>query len=166
MKTKIILILLFSTFFLNNIFSQNYKTGLGIRAGGYQNAISVKHFYKPTVAVEGLIGTGYFNRGINLTILLEKHVSAFGKKEFQLYYGGGAHIGSYRGDYFYRDYYRKKYRYYEDGFISLGIDGILGLEWTIPGIPISLGVDIKPTIELAQPGLSVIDGGLSIRYVF
>lgn len=162
---KILVICVICIFALQqNSVAQDYKTGFGVRAGGYQNAISIKHFFRPSVAVEGLIGNGYFRRGVSLTILIEKSVTAFDREEFQFFYGAGAHIGSYRGDYFYRDYYKKKYRYYNDGFVALGLDGIIGLEWKIPEIPLSLGVDIKPTIELAQPGLSIIDPGFTIRF--
>jgi hypothetical protein len=34
----------------------NYKTGIGIRGGGYENGLTIKHFTNSSTAIEGIIG--------------------------------------------------------------------------------------------------------------
>ncbi len=49
----------------------------------------------------------------------------------------------------------------------IGIDGILGLEYTFDEIPLNLSLDILPSLNLiGSSGWGGINGALSIRYVF
>jgi hypothetical protein len=34
----------------------NYKTGVGIRGGGYENGLTIKHFTNSSTAIEGILG--------------------------------------------------------------------------------------------------------------
>jgi hypothetical protein len=48
----------------------------------------------------------------------------------------------------------------------MGIDGILGIEYTFDDAPINLGLDLKPSLNLfGYTGLWA-EFGLSARYVF
>lgn len=152
-----------------------YTTGIGLRAGG-PSGVTIKHFFKGPVAVEGIIGTNLNRRGINLTVLLEKHGPAFQSRGLQWYYGLGGHINSYNGPDYYDWYYDKKGRpryyygradYYNDRFWGLGIDGIIGLEYLFPDLPFTLGLDAKPFAELARrDAFFGLEGALSLRYAF
>ena len=153
-----------------------YRTGIGLRAGS-PSGVTLKHFYKGPLAVEGIIGTNFNRRGINLTVLIEKHGRAFQARGLNYYYGFGGHISSYARRYYY-DWYYVKYKgnryfyrdaeYYENGrFWGVGIDGVLGLEYQFADLPFTLGVDAKPFAELTrgEPFFGV-DGAVSLRYVF
>ena len=150
-----------------------YTTGLGLRAGT-PAGITLKHFFKSQVAVEGIVGTSYYRRGLNLTVLIEKHGPAFQSRGLQWYYGLGGHVSSYAGRYYDDWYYDKKgrRRYYGPDydnrrFWGLGIDGVIGLEYLFTDLPFTLGIDAKPFAELAHgDSFFGIDGAVSLRYAF
>jgi hypothetical protein len=66
---------------------------------------------------------------------------------------------------YYYGYSYKGEGYYADSGASIGVDGILGLEYRAREIPFTFGIDIKPYFDLipVDPGL---DAGFSIRYNF
>ena len=150
-----------------------YRTGIGLRAGG-PSGLTIKHFFKGPVAVEGIVGTNYNRRGLSLTVLIEKHGPAFQSRGLQWYYGLGGHVSSYEGAYYYNWYYDKKGRarrsddeYYGGRFWGMGIDGILGLEYLFTDLPFTLGVDAKPFAELTRGNAYFgLEGALSLRYAF
>jgi hypothetical protein len=140
----------------------NYKTGIGIRGGGYENGLTIKHFTNSSTAIEGIIG---FRPGVVvITGLYEKHAVAFSEPSVNWYYGAGAHIGSINGGRYYRGY--GKDRYYNDNVLLLGADGILGLEWKIPQIPFALSVDLHPRLELARGPFLDLEAAATLRYTF
>lgn len=163
---------------INASFSQDYKTGIGLR-GGWTGGLTAKHFIKDGKAIEAIFSSGWGWRGYQITGLYEVHKAAFTKDDvegFFWYYGAGAHFGGYR-------YYKKYgewhptggntgyYTYNEEAhsYVAFGIDGIFGLEYKIEEIPVTLSLDIKPFIELTTYNgypMRFWDGGFSIRYVF
>lgn len=166
MKKKLLKLVLAAAFMLSvnlTVCAQaNYNTGVGIRLGGYENGLTLKHFFDSETAIEGVIG---FRPGVFVvTGLYEKHAIAFAEPSLTWYYGAGAHIGGISGDRYYRGYGRD--RYYTDNGMLLGADGILGLEWQVPEIPISLGFDLHPRVELARGPFLNLEAALSIRYTF
>jgi hypothetical protein len=154
-------------------FSQDYNTGIGLR-GGWTSGLTIKHFINDGHAIEGMISSGWGWRGYQITGLYEIHKPAFVKDDLEgmfWFFGGGVHFaGGYTyekwhstGPWVYQGYY-EKYHY-----SAFGIDGIFGLEYKIPDIPFTVGVDIKPFIEFSNYGgapFNFWDGALSIRYVF
>ena len=76
--------------------AQEYKTGIGIRAG-FSSGLTIKHFKNSKVALEGLLTTRW--QGFDITGLYEVHNKAFDVDHLNWYYGGGAHIGFYNGNY-------------------------------------------------------------------
>jgi len=160
-------------FGLNASYSQDYKTGIGLR-GGWLGGITIKHFIKEGKALEGIFSSGWGWRGYQITGLYEVHKGAFTADEvegFFWFYGFGAHFG---GGYKYKEWvvtgtwtgYEKVHNYY-----SLGIDGIFGLEYQIAELPVTLSLDLKPFIEFSSvhyKGMPIRfwNGGFSIRYVF
>lgn len=129
--------------------AQNYKTSLGARAGG-TSGVSVKHFYSRDMAVEGILG--FFGNGTSITGLLEKHQLAFDTKGLQFYYGAGAHVAFYNGKYYYRNGFWRDINYYDRREVAFGVNGILGLEYTIDDLPIAFSVDFKPFVEVGPGG--------------
>lgn len=142
--------LLTSAFAQKNITSQEYTTALGVKF--YPGAVSVKHFVKPSAAVEGL---GYFwNKGMRITGLYEFHMNIANAEGLKWYVGPGAHVG----------FYNNKYH---NGGTSIGVDGVIGLDYKFKNAPINVSLDWQPSFEFSDyDGFSGNWGGLGIRYVF
>lgn len=159
---KIIFTVLIVLIIIKTAAAQDYKTGIGIR-GGYFSGLTVKHFINDNRALEGIIHFRY--HGFGIAGLYEVHVVAFKVPALKFYYGGGVHIGFYDGYYYYK-VKRGIREYYGERTTSIGIDGILGLEYKIEGIPFVVGVDLKPFFDIVEPGPGYWDGALNLRYVF
>lgn len=134
----------------------DYRTALGIKF--WPGGITIKHFVNDNRALEGL---GYFwTHGFRFTGLYEFHGDINDAPGLKWYAGPGAHIGAYNEVWYHGGHY------YDDGDVSLGIDGVVGLDYKISGAPINLSLDFQPSLELlSQPYFSVC-GGLAIRYTF
>lgn len=136
----------------------DYTTGIGFR-GGAASGLTIKHFIKNDVAIEGILSTSFKYRGTTITLLYEKHAQAFDVSGLQWYYGVGGHIG------FYQDRYYYDRGHNHDRVLGVGVDGILGLEYYIRDIPFTIGADIKPYINIPYGG-GFWDSALHVRYVF
>ena len=129
--------------------TSSYTTAVGVKF--YPGAISVKHFTNDNTALEGL---GYFwNKGVRITGLYEIHGDINAADGLKWYMGPGAHVG----------FYGSKY----GGGTSIGVDGVLGLDYKIAGAPINLSVDWQPSFEFGskdENGFIGNWGGFSVRY--
>jgi hypothetical protein len=138
--------------------AQNYYTGVGLR-GGLSNGITVKHFVSETNAVEGIIASRW--GGVLITGLFEFE-NEFNTPGLTWFYGAGGHVGIWNTP--------KNASWWVDGDVSspiVGVDGIIGIEYTFDSVPISLSVDWKPAINLiGYTGAWADSGAFSIRYVF
>jgi hypothetical protein len=143
--------------------AQLYSTGIGIRGGGYENGLTIKHFTSSSTAIEGILG---LRPGVFVaTLLFEKHATAFSEPSVNWFYGIGGHIGSIEGGRYYKRYAGDKY-YYDNSGLLLGADGILGLEWKIPEIPFALSADLHPRLELARGPYLDLEPAVSLRFTF
>jgi hypothetical protein len=137
--------------------AQDYKTGIGLRAGPYIG-FTVKQFLNEKSAIEALVSTRW--KGIEFTGLYEIHFSAFKVDRLNWFLGGGGHIGFYNGD-------NTDWGTAETSYINAGIDGIIGLEYSFSEFPVSLSIDWKPALNLTgDTGFWVDNAALSIRYIF
>ncbi|TAL69619.1 MAG: hypothetical protein EPN88_06535 [Bacteroidetes bacterium] len=151
---KSILALILAVSIVTLASAQEYKTGVGLR-GGLSQGLTIKHFVGEKAAFEGLLSTRW--SGFDITGLYEIHNRAFEVEHLNWYYGFGAHIGSYSGS---------KVPWGTSGAV-LGIDGILGIEYSFSEAPINIGLDWKPSLNLVGNSDFWGDGGaLSIRYIF
>ncbi|MBI4945418.1 MAG: hypothetical protein HY840_03345 [Bacteroidetes bacterium] len=153
--------------------AQDYKTGIGFR-GGWTSGITAKHFIKEGRAMEGIFSSGWGWRGFQITGLYEIHKAAFTKDDIKglfWFYGGGAHFG---GGYGY-DYWHQTGPYSWNGYYerrhysTLGIDGIFGIEYRIPDLPVTIALDVKPFFEFSgyrNYPFHFWDSAFTIRYVF
>lgn len=134
----------------------DYKTALGVKV--YPAAITVKHFIKPSVALEGL---GYISSdGFRLTGLYELHNNLGNVEGLTWYIGGGAHVGVWS------DSWKTRYPTRNDG-VAVGVDGVIGIDYKIPGAPLNLSFDWQPSFNLV--GYNYFEGGwggVGIRYTF
>lgn len=144
----------------------NYTTALGVRVNPYLIGFTVKHFITGPHAIEGIVSTN-FSRQNNVTVtgLYEYNWNVFGKKEFVMYAGGGAHVGAYDR----YDYYNDDLDRLHDGtYVSVGLDGIFGLEYKFNKIPLVVSADLKPYVNFNNGTHHVGEeiGGISARYTF
>ena len=147
---KKILLLVAMVFAINTGFAQDYNWAVGVRAAGYSSGLSVKHKMNASSAIEGILSIPYDN-GFLITGLYEKYVPVI-SNGFNFYYGGGAHIGSLT---------------HSDDNFRLGIDGVVGLEYKIPEVPIAFSLDYKPAFDIITDAeFHFTDFGLSVKYVF
>lgn len=136
--------------------AQDYKTGIGFRAGLSQG-LTVKHFVSRKAAFEGLFSTRW--RGLEITGLYEIHNQAFDVTSLNWYYGFGAHIGFWDGN--------RDWGVINRSYTVVGIDGILGIEYNFHEVPFNIGLDWKPSVNLSgYYGFRPDGGALSIRYIF
>lgn len=137
--------------------SQNYITGIGLR-GGYTNGLTIKHFVSTNHAIEGIISTRW--KGVEFTGLYEFQKSFMGAERLDWFIGIGGHVGFWNGDNSYWGTPGKDYT-------VVGLDGILGLEYSFREVPISIGLDWKPEINLfGYTGFWADGGSLTVRYIF
>ena len=153
-KWFLIFVILMS--FVCSLNAQDYKTGIGLRAG-LPSGLTLKHFVNRNAAFEGLLTTRW--QGFDITGLYEIQNRAFDVAQLSWYYGGGAHIGFYNGRYTYWGTYGTAYTVF-------GIDGIIGLEYTFSELPVNVGIDFKPVFNLIGYTGVWSDGALSVRFVF
>jgi hypothetical protein len=140
--------------------STAYKTALGVKVwdGG---GISLKHFFNGTNAGELI---GYFWRhGFRLTGLFEIHGPISGAPGLKWYIGPGLHIGTYNDNH----HHHGDDDDHHHSHASVGIDGVLGLDYKFNSAPINLSLDWQPSFEFADGhGFAGSWGGLGIRYTF
>ncbi|MBV9987857.1 MAG: hypothetical protein JO301_09265 [Chitinophagaceae bacterium] len=134
----------------------DYRTALGVKV--YPGAITVKHFFQPNKAFEGL---GYFSGdGFRLTGLYELHNNINSVEGLKWYIGGGAHMG------IWSDTWKTKYPTRNAG-MAIGVDGVIGLDYKIQGAPLNLSFDWQPSFNFI--GYNYFEGGwggIGVRYTF
>lgn len=139
--------------------AQDYNTGVGLRGGPF-TGLTVKHFISEKSALEFLLASRW--KGFEITGLYEIHNRAFDVDRLKWYYGFGAHAGFYNGDNTYNRWGERGKQY-----SVLGLDGILGLEYSFDEIPFNVSLDWKPTFNiLGYSGFWGDGGAISIRYIF
>jgi len=144
-------------------FSQEYTTSLGLRLGGWENGVTIKHFLGEGAAVEGILSSRW--RGYNITGLYEIQSAIDDVDGLFWYVGGGGHIG------FFDDRYHNSWATSSGKtYTVIGIDGIIGLEYVFADYPINISLDFKPTFNLiGYDGINPLwldNGALSVRYIF
>ncbi|HEY2583772.1 MAG TPA: hypothetical protein VGI43_18320 [Mucilaginibacter sp.] len=142
--------------------AQGYTTAIGLKFGGFENGISVKYFTDSDVSLEGVVG--FRTDGVVITGLYEFNQQAFGVNELKFYYGAGAHIGAIGSGIYHR--YNGLEDDYTSGHLLLGIDGVIGLEYSIPDLPLAISLDLNPRLELATGPFVDLAPGLGLKYTF
>lgn len=154
---KLFLLLLFIAVISMTAGAQDYRTAAGLRAG-LPYGLTVKHFLNQTNAVEGILASRW--GGFVITGLYEKEYWTGEYPRLNWFWGAGAHIG------FWDAGYNPNINATYTGSV-IGLDGILGLEYTFDDVPLNLSLDILPSINLiGSTGWAGINGAISVRYVF
>lgn len=139
------------------------KIAIGLRSGD-MSALTIKS-YQGGSAIEGQLGI--WNHGYSVTLLYEKYEPAFKGNGFNWYYGIGAHVAVYNNHYWVKEPY-DRYRHYYNDEIGVGVDGVLGIEYTIPQIPFAISLDLIPYVESVSNGdvWVSMNPGLGIKFTF
>jgi hypothetical protein len=160
---KLLVIIVFILISVLSLNAQDYKTSLGLRAGlpfGL-SGVTIKHFLNKFNAVEGIATFNY--NGIVATGLFQNERWTGFYPGINWYWGAGAHVGIWGAG---ENRYLGSSSLYKGGTMA-GIDGILGVEFTLDEIPLNLSFDFLPTVNLlGYQGWNLINGAVSIRYVF
>jgi len=156
MKKILLTILLAAGLFLFGN-AQDYNTGIGLR-GGFANGLTIKHFVSNKSAIEGIIASRW--RGLELTGLYEYHNRAFQTDRLNWYIGFGGHVGFWNGD-------NAHWGTAGTAYTVVGLDGILGLEYSFVEVPFNIGIDWKPAFNFyGYSGFWADGGAISLRYIF
>lgn len=129
--------------------ASTYKSAIGVKF--YPGAITFKHFFTEKAAGELL---GYFRSyGTRITALYEIHGNINNAGGLKYYFGPGGHVS----------FISSKY----GGGGSVGVDGVLGLDYKINSAPINLSLDWQPSFDFKDTDGFIGDWfGIAIRYTF
>lgn len=134
---------------------QDYQTAIGLRAG-VPYGVSVKHFINENNAFEGIVASRW--NGFVATLLYENVHWTGQFPALNWYWGFGGHLGFFDNHPGYTG---------TSSTAIIGVDAVLGLEYTFDEVPINLAVDVLPSFNLiGHSGWNGIHSALSIRYVF
>jgi len=130
-QAGIICSVLFYLLISTSVKAQDYKAGVGIRfsskAALINNSVSLKYFFNEKTAAEGLVS---FGGPLALGLLVEQH-QPFAANNLKYFYGGG----------FYAAF---------SGSRIAGLQGVIGLDYKIPALPLNFSVDWKPELTFAK----------------
>lgn len=146
--------------------AQDYSKAIGLR-GSTWTGITYKQQLKEGRYGEAMLMFRY--RGVELTGLYEVHKAQLEEVDrLNWYFGGGAHIGYYAWGWGRGGYGNSNAFGYDPDpnyELTLGIDGILGIEYNIEELPINISLDWKPGFNFIGSSWGVWDNGaLSVRY--
>ena len=146
--------------------AQEGSTAIGLRAA-WGFAVTGKHFIAENTALEGIVQFRSYNSALvdysamNITGLYEIHQDLGNVDGLKWYYGGGAYVGFWSGDYdlFFEDQ--------DSGSLFLGVAGVIGLDYRFANIPLNLSLDWMPNFGIlgSGSGFTGESGGLAIRYI-
>lgn len=135
-----------------------YKNAIGLRLWYYPGITFKTHISQPG-ALEFILDT---HRGAFQITGLYEHHFPLGPENLNVYLGGGLHLGYYNYDTKYRGYWGAY-----SGGAFVGLDGIVGLEYTLEAAPINFSLDYKPAFNFLGYRQFWGDGAaLSVRYCF
>ncbi len=128
--------------------SQAQNWGIGLR-GGFDYGLTVKKY----MGANSLDFMGHIhNNGFQVAGLYEWNYGL--SHGFNLYYGAGLGLGAWNN----AD---------DDMSFGLSVDFIVGVEWKVPNVPLSLSLDWKPAIEILPVTDFYIKGfAFGIKYLF
>lgn len=155
MKPRKLLIVTLLVAMTSTISAQNYRTGIGARVGFF-NGLTVKHFVNQNNAVEGILNFRW--DGVIITGLYEWQNPLPNAQGFEYYLGLGGHIGFF-------DDYEWDDDDDDDSATIVGLDLIIGLEYTFPTAPFTIGLDYKPAFNFIGDNHVWADGlALNLRF--
>jgi hypothetical protein len=162
------IILLFFLSISCSLSAQQLDQAVGLR-GGFSSGITYQHFHSQSEDVKLLLS--FREGGAQLTGLFEVYTPVMlgYYDQFFVYYGLGVHAGFTR----YESRWWNRDNRWERGYPStrpvIGADAIVGIEYRIEQIPLTIGFDYKPFFEFFGQDffrLSMGDFAFAIKYNF
>lgn len=160
MKKIILALFVIAGLFIGSVtHAQDYKTALGVRLSSSPamigNSISLKHFFKENMAVEGYFA---FGDPLALGAMLEIH-KPLAPAGLTWYYGAGAYLG------FLKTYNAVKQK--DETDVNLGGQGVIGLDYKFTNIPLNLSLDWKPELNIVSDiNFEPAAVGITARFTF
>jgi len=149
---------------VNKLRAQSYTNGIGLR-GGFESGVTFKHFIDESKALE-FIGFSRW-KGWGIIGMMELHANAFGVDGLNWFYGGGVHVGQFS---YWGNNHDHGHNHLDEHIhgneLAIGVDPIVGIEYHIGSIPITISVDIKPVVNIISSMYIQSGGGISIRYAW
>ena len=145
--------------FAPETYAQSYKTGLGVRLSSsnavQNNSISLKQFLTDQSALEVLFT---FGDPLAIGAVYQKH-TPLSVQGMRWFYGAGGYLA------FVKTYNPSTGKQTTDP--NVGAQGVVGLDYKFPGIPLNLSLDWKPELNMVdqiqfEPGAV----GLTARFTF
>lgn len=141
--------------------AQDYKSAIGLRLG-YPLSVSYKTFINDKGAIEltaGYRSWTYYN-WFNFGAYYQHHMAIKSVDNLSWYIGGGANAYVWSFD---NDYYPNN----DFSSFSLGISGVIGLDYKFANIPLNISLDWIPTffVNGFGDGFGGGYGGVAVRYV-
>ena len=152
-KLILVFVIAILTISFQNTIAQRKVVGgewaIGPRFGG-MSGISLKHYGKyNTSALEFIGGWNFDNevKGFTLTGLFEKMAPLSGSSQLSAVFGAGPSLT------------------FGDPF-RLGATGIIGFDWRLKAVPVSMQVDWAPTwFFVGGSHFSAVNGAFTLRYI-
>ena len=136
--------------------AQSYKSAIGLR-GGDPFGVTFKTFISNINALELIVGSGYWGNEFAITGFYQWQKPTDWTPNLDWFIGPGAHLG------FWNESSKEEY----GTGVVIGVDGIIGLEYTLDDIPLNFSVGLGPTFQFTSgPGWYYWNGGFAVRYVF
>lgn len=151
-------------------FSEQPKKAVGIR-GGLSSGFEYRVFDGELSSYKVLLSTR--KHGLQFTGMKEFHMpNAFDFcEELSFIYGFGAHVGFESWDVNHYSYENGQEYVYTDRHTGpvVGLDGLAATEYTIPAIPLVVGIEVKPYFNLFGENffqLQPFDFAFTVKYTF
>jgi len=165
----LLLLLIFSA----GLSAQDYKNSAGFRLGK-TDGLTYKKYLLEDQAVEFMLGFGGQDKGMQGYVIYQWNyqIPTSFTESLYLYYGAGGHVGYIRpsGSRYY--YLNDATIILEDGkqtYYTIGVDGVVGLEYRIFTVPMTVSMEVKPYFEyygLRYTQFRFWDFGFTAKYIF
>jgi len=151
--------------------AQQYDRSGGVRLGG-SSGLTFKKFIVNEQAIEAIVSNR--ENGIQLTVMYLMHqpMNVSFNDNFFFYYGVGGHVGSENHGGIDKELSNTdptNFNYAEKSYLTMGIDGMIGIEYRMLNVPITLSLDLKPYLNylgFKKVKADFWDASIAIKYVF
>ncbi len=171
MKKAFILTATLLLFFTHQTEAQKFKNSAGFRLG-HISGVTYQNHYSENQAFEVILG--FHQQGVQAYVFNEwfKQIPFNIPEDFYFYYGVGGHIGyaGYSQDRYYYDNANEiDYDYSQKNYYTVGVDGITGVEYRIYAVPMTVGLELQPSLDFY--GFRYVDFDfwnfqVSFKYIF
>ncbi|MCK5105268.1 MAG: hypothetical protein KAR17_20735 [Cyclobacteriaceae bacterium] len=160
-------------FLMASAMAQEYKNSTGLRLGK-TDGVTYKRFLTENGAVEFMLGFGGYDKGMQIYTTYQWHIQIPTQftENLYVYYGVGGHVGHIRA-HDNRNYYINDSTVVSDDekktYYAIGVDGVIGLEYRIFTVPMTVSMEVKPYFEyygLRYTQFRFWDFGFTVKYIF